>query len=341
MTSNGLLIQLKVGFGKILMGNFIRILKLKYPAIGKLAAKFVGKNNGSTAHIKKKYKCIEHVKPTHFLEHHVDSGDILLRHTPTIVGIGTQLVDNTWWDHISMIVVQRGERPQSMPIAPLPPWAPEGFEWEPFHDGQLQLFEANQIGCYTYPLGQFLRLFKRKHQLLLLRRLQGVNDHVLLKDEHGIQNVGIKDEDVMIAKANKYNNERSRLNDNQRDMLESYVREIQGRPYEKNVLSELLSLIITHPPDLSVIKDKTDENLETIFCSELVAEGFQRMRIIPNCVLNSNEVMPSAFSKGQNVIDRLMLHESICDDERKILGNEKVITWDDVEANYKDESWWF
>ena len=85
-------------------------------------------------------------------------------------------------------------------------------------------------------------------------------------------------------------------------------------------------------------KDKTDENLETIFCSELVAEGFQRMRIIPNCVLNSNEVMPSAFSKGQNVIDRLMLHESICDDERKILGNEKVITWDDIEANYKDES---
>ena len=54
MTSNGLVVQLKVGFGKILMGNFIRILKLKYPAIGKLAAKFVGKNSGSTAHIKKK-----------------------------------------------------------------------------------------------------------------------------------------------------------------------------------------------------------------------------------------------------------------------------------------------
>ena len=220
------------------------------------------------------------------------------------MGIGTQLLDNSWWDHISMVVVQRGERPSSIPIAPLPPWAPEGFQWEPFHDGQLQLFEANQVGCYAYPFGQFVRLFKRKHQLVLARRLQGVNDSNLQSNKDYTTSV-----DLDMQRANEYNMERQRLDDTQRDLLESFVREVQGRPYEKNIVSELLSLIITHPPDLEVVKNKSDENLESIFCSELVAEAFQRIHVIPNCVLNSNEVMPSAFSSGANVIDRLVLHE--------------------------------
>lgn len=345
MASNTVVKRFKVGVGKILMGNFIRMLKLHFPRFGKFAARYIGKNDASIAQIRNRYDNIERISSKNFLEQHLDSGDILLRHSPTIVGIGTQLVDNTWWDHISMIIVQRGKRPSSMPTPPVPPWAPDGFEWEPFHDGQMQLFEANQIGCYTYPLGQFLRLFKRKNQLLLARRLQGVDDHLLIQ-EHKTdqQNSSMSTKDIekrRLYNAMKYISERSRLNDNQRDVLESYVREIQGRPYERNVLSELLSLIITHPPDLSIMKDKSDENLETIFCSELVAEGYQRMGLIPNCVLNSNEVMPSAFAKGQNVIDSLMLHESICDDDRKVLGNEKIITWDDIENNFKEEKWWF
>ena len=296
----------------------------------------MGTCDTSINHIKRKYRNIERVTPVNFLEQHLDSGDILLRHSPSIVGIGTQLVDNSWWDHISMVVVQRGERPSSMPIAPLPPWAPKGFQWEPFHDGQLQLFEANQIGCYAYPFGQFVRLFKRKHQLVLVRRLQGLNDKDLQNNKHDADSV-----DLAMQTANKYNMERQRLDETQRDLLESFVREVQGRPYETNIVSELLSLIITHPPDLNVVKDKSDENLESIFCSELVAEAFQRINVIPDCVLNSNEVMPSAFSSGANVIDRLVLHESIPEYKRRVLGNEKLITWDDFEANFKNESWWF
>ena len=336
MSPPALLTKLKVGIGKILLGNIFRILKSRYPSVSRFSSKFLGKYDTSITHIKRKYRTIERVTPVNFLEQHLDSGDILLRHSPSIVGIGTQLVDNSWWDHISMVVVQRGERPSSIPTAPLPPWAPEGFQWEPFHDGQLQLFEANQVGCYAYPFGQFVRLFKRKHQLVLARRLQGVNDNDLQNNKHYSASV-----DLDVQRANEYNMERQRLDDTQRDSLESFVREVQGRPYEKNIVSELLSLIITHPPDLEIVKNKSDENLESIFCSELVAEAFQRIHVIPNCVLNSNEVMPSAFSSGANVIDRLVLHESIPEYKRRVLGNEKLITWDDFEANFKNESWWF
>ena len=336
MSPPALLQRLQVGVGKILLGNIFRILKSHYPSVGRLSSKILGKYDTSITHIKKKYRRIERVTPVNFLEQHLDSGDILLRHSPSIVGIGTQLVDNSWWDHISMVIVQRGERPSSIPTAPLPPWAPQGFQWEPFHDGQLQLFEANQIGCYAYPFGQFVRLFKRKHQLILARRLQGVSDGTLQNNE----DYDISAE-LNMQSANKYNRERQRLDETQRDSLESFVREVQGRPYEKNILSELLPLIITQPPDIEVVKDKSEENLESIFCSELVAEAFQRIHVIPDCVLNSNEVMPSAFSRGAHVIDRLLLHERIPEDKRRVLGNEKIITWEDLEANFKHESWWF
>ena len=56
MASNTVVKRFKVGVGKILMGNFIRMLKLHFPRFGKFAARYIGKNDASINEIRaKKY----------------------------------------------------------------------------------------------------------------------------------------------------------------------------------------------------------------------------------------------------------------------------------------------
>ena len=78
MASNTVVKRFKVGVGKILMGNFIRMLKLNFPTFGKFAARYIGKNDASIAQIRNRYDNIERISSKNFLEQHLDSGDILL-----------------------------------------------------------------------------------------------------------------------------------------------------------------------------------------------------------------------------------------------------------------------
>ncbi len=68
--------------------------------------------------------------------------------------------------------------------------------------------------------------------------------------------------------------------------------EIKGRPYEENVL-ELVRSAYDGPFGANT------EDLSSLFCSELVAEAYQRMGLLPES-LPSNEYTPRDFSsKGE------------------------------------------
>jgi hypothetical protein len=335
----------KVGIGRVLFGNLVRITKRKYPNLGKLLARFLVSADSSTDTIARSFPEVKDAR--YLFEKELNSGDVLMRHTPSIVGIATQLADNTWWDHVSMIVVQHGDRPSDFPTPPLPPWVPNDFEWDPFHDGQLQLFEANQMGCWVYPLGQYFRVFKRKHRLMLLRQL-------VLKDAQPHANT-------------KSDRREDLLSTGQKENLEAFVQKIQGTPYEKKIVTELLHLVLVDPPPLNEIANKNAEHLESIFCSELVAESFQVMGLIPESRMNSNEVMPSAFSRDIGVFDRLMeLDEAAASaehfqhiaakrmgseslpvyvtttiDNDLVLGDERLLRWDHIQEYYETKAWWW
>ena len=68
MSPPALLTKLKVGIGKILLGNIFRILKSRYPSVSRFSSKFLGKYDTSVTHIKRKYRTIERVTPVNFLE---------------------------------------------------------------------------------------------------------------------------------------------------------------------------------------------------------------------------------------------------------------------------------
>jgi hypothetical protein len=322
------LAYIRHGCGKILAGNLVSLLKRKFPILRKLFTLSANKMDTTFNTVADEYPHVENLDE--LFEKKLDTGDILLRHTNSFVGIATQLVDNSWWDHVAVIVRQRGERTKSIPMPPVPPWAPEDFAWEPFHDGQLQLFEANQMGCWVYPFEQFMRLFKQKHKTMLLRHLVPISPEECERRQeegelltHDSQGVG-----------------ENMLTDVQREYMEAFIQEIQGAPYEKRIVLELLQVACSAPPDIDAIAEKSVESLESVFCSELVAEAYQRMRLIPEKLLNSNEVMPSAFSTDISVFDRLMrhpeMHEIIRDGKQvhMVLGKEQVLRWEDIRQYY-------
>ena len=130
------------------------------------------------------------------------------------------------------------------------------------------------------------------------------------------------------------------LTDVQREYMEAFIKEIQGAPYEKRVVLELLQVACAAPPDIDAIAEKSEESLESVFCSELVAEAYQRMHLIPEKMMNSNEVMPSAFSTDISVFDRLMRHPEMHEMTRHgeqvhmVLGKEQILRWEDIRQYY-------
>jgi hypothetical protein len=77
--------------------------------------------------------------------------------------------------------------------------------------------------------------------------------------------------------------------------------------YPWNNAKEVFRALVADEPE-NVTKNKDDENLDAIFCSELVAEAYQRAGVLPENKLNSNEVLPSMFAHG-GAIDRIMARD--------------------------------
>jgi len=74
-----------------------------------------------------------------------------------------------------------------------------------------------------------------------------------------------------------------------RAALYGFRQEVKFRPYEQNKL-ELIKSCYDGP------FGENEEDLSSLFCSELIAESYQRMGLIPNSI-PSNEFTPKDFSE--------------------------------------------
>lgn len=82
------------------------------------------------------------------------------------------------------------------------------------------------------------------------------------------------------------------------EQLLQFRKEVQGRPYEKNKIELILSAIDAQEKYLSFLRN-TQEDLSSLFCSELVAEAYKRMGIL-NTTKISNEFTPDDFSSARD-----------------------------------------
>ena len=82
------------------------------------------------------------------------------------------------------------------------------------------------------------------------------------------------------------------------DLL-AFRKEVQGRPYEKDLIELILSSIDVQEKYLSFLRN-TQEDLSSLFCSELVAEAYKRMGLLTTNKL-SNEFTPDDFSSAQEL----------------------------------------
>ena len=76
--------------------------------------------------------------------------------------------------------------------------------------------------------------------------------------------------------------------------LLKFMKEVQGRPYEKNKTELILSALDFQEEYLSFLRN-TKEDLSSLFCSELVAEAYMRMGLWDRKKL-SNEYTPDDFA---------------------------------------------
>ncbi len=80
-----------------------------------------------------------------------------------------------------------------------------------------------------------------------------------------------------------------------KEQLMKFRQEVRGRPYEQNKL-ELIKSAYDGP------FGHNEEDLSSIFCSELVAEAYQRMGFLSEH-MSSNEYTPADFGRNLNLIN--------------------------------------
>lgn len=80
--------------------------------------------------------------------------------------------------------------------------------------------------------------------------------------------------------------------------LMDFRSEVKGRPYEQNKVELVKSAY-------DGAFGQNQEDLSSLFCSELVAEAYQRLGLISD-QLQSNEFTPADFSEKSGAIDRFL-----------------------------------
>ena len=83
------------------------------------------------------------------------------------------------------------------------------------------------------------------------------------------------------------------LDDNDMSALLRLRHDLKGRRYEQSVI-ELIKAAYDGP------LGKNIEDLSSLFCSEMVAEGYQTLRLLKNSV-PSNEYTPADFGEDRNI----------------------------------------
>ena len=209
----------------------------------------------------------------------LETGDVLIMHCTHSFGKLAQLATKSPWDHCAMIVKCRQEnvedrleliaaKPQP-PSSTVRPWPIPG---EPGYE-TTEVLEAMAGGSFTYPFSSHVLARGRFCKYIGVRRLRDSKGQPLDKERQ--------------------------------ERLEKFVQEFWGRPYVKKVSKGLLQIV---KPILTFRKlnphlkrDKSLEDLEEVFCSELIAEAFQAAGLLPDDTLNSNEILPSMFGPGKDV----------------------------------------
>ena len=87
-----------------------------------------------------------------------------------------------------------------------------------------------------------------------------------------------------------------KFGERERKILNDFRREMRGRPYEENMLDLVRA---AHDYDGEV----TSEDLSSLFCSELVAEAFQRMGLLTDDKA-SDEYTPGDFGAHADLMLR-------------------------------------
>ena len=130
------------------------------------------------------------------------TGDVLLVKSTHAAGRLIQLGDWTHWDHVAMVVRQRGEdvatRTERNAEKPLPyemhgEDVPErvGMFWSEFAAQQLQILEATKAGSYCYPFQELLECRGPKYSHVAVRKLEPpLTDEQCAKVEAFVQEVG-------------------------------------------------------------------------------------------------------------------------------------------------------
>lgn len=85
------------------------------------------------------------------------------------------------------------------------------------------------------------------------------------------------------------------LSDIKRKQLEQFVQEYWARPYESGRagMFELARPMFHRNParKKNILRDKKQEALDNLFCSELIPEALQAAELLPEETLNSNEIL--------------------------------------------------
>lgn len=77
-----------------------------------------------------------------------------------------------------------------------------------------------------------------------------------------------------------------------------FRKEVQGRPYEKSKVDLAFSSLDFKEEYLTFLHN-SDEDLSSLFCSELVAEAYQRMGLL-NTAISSSEFTPDDFTSARD-----------------------------------------
>lgn len=95
------------------------------------------------------------------------------------------------------------------------------------------------------------------------------------------------------------------INDEEREKMTTHLlefkKELGERPYEKSKLELIKSAMDFHEDVLTFLKNE-EEDLSSLFCSELVAAAYQRMGLLPydHEAKTSNEYTPDDFTSSRD-----------------------------------------
>ncbi len=200
------------------------------------------------------------------------TGDVLLVRSSTLWGGVIRVADRALWDHVAVVVRVPGDaagvtaREAVLADRPLPASVAAACS-APAAD-QLQVLEATKEGTFAYPFRELLEARGDKYKYVGVRRL----DPPLSAEQ--------------CARV-------------EAQLLGTWW----GRPYEQDLV-QLCSVVALAPKALR--KMRTEEDLSSIFCSELVAEVHQAAGVLPEKSLRSNELAPSGFMLGA-AVDRSLV----------------------------------